>query len=134
MKAGLLKYRYFSTLFLQKTDSLLDYIEDSFVIIDDVKRCLGKLDSTYLEFNEDYNKFLEKGNILPKQAEIIHDKERIIEQLKGRKLINIENIKKTTEILKPKSVLTFNQITLQGYNGKIEFLIEDIKEKKKEKI
>ncbi len=123
----------FLPYFYKKTDSLLDYIEGSFIIVDDVKRCLGKLDSTYLEFNEDYNKFLEKGNILPKQAEIIHDKERIIEQLEGRKLINIENIKKTMDKLKPKSVLTFNQITLQGYNGKIEFLIDDIKEKKKEK-
>ncbi len=64
---------------------MLDYIEDSFIVIDDVKRCLGKLDSTYLEFNEDYDKFLEKGYILPKQAEIVYDKERIIEQLEYKK-------------------------------------------------
>ncbi|MCC5425323.1 transcription-repair coupling factor, partial [Clostridium botulinum] len=123
----------FLPYFYNKTNSLLDYIEGSLIIIDDVKRCLGKLDSTYLEFNEDYDKFLEKGCILPKQAEIVHDKERIIEQLEFKKIINIENIKKTIDRLKPKSVLTFNQTTLQGYNGKIEFLIEDIKEKKKEK-
>ncbi|MBY6878817.1 transcription-repair coupling factor, partial [Clostridium botulinum] len=123
----------FLPYFYNKTNSLLDYIEGSLIIIDDVKRCLGKLESTYLEFNEDYNKFLEKGCILPKQAEIVHDKERMIEQLEFKKIINIENIKKTIDRLKPKSVLTFNQTTLQGYNGKIEFLIEDIKEKKKEK-
>ncbi|MBY6889731.1 transcription-repair coupling factor, partial [Clostridium botulinum] len=123
----------FLPYFYNKTNSLLDYIEGSLIIIDDVKRCLGKLDSTYLEFNEDYDKFLEKGCILPKQAEIVHDKERMIEQLEFKKIINIENIKKTIDRLKPKSVLTFNQTTLQGYNGKIEFLIEDIKEKKKEK-
>lgn len=123
----------FLPYFYTKTNSLLDYIEDSFIVIDDVKRCLGKLDSTYLEFNEDYDKFLEKGYILPKQAEIVYDKERIIEQLEYKKIITIENIKKTIDKLKPKSVLTFNQTTLQGYNGKIEFLIEDIKEKKKEK-
>ncbi len=84
----------FLPYFYNKTNSLLDYIEGSLIIIDDVKRCLGKLDSTYLEFNEDYDKFLEKGCILPKQAEIVHDKERIIEQLEFKKIINIENIKK----------------------------------------
>ncbi len=75
----------FLPYFYNKTNSLLDYIEGSLIIIDDVKRCLGKLESTYLEFNEDYNKFLEKGCILPKQAEIVHDKERMIEQLEFKK-------------------------------------------------
>lgn len=75
----------FLPYFYNKTNSLLDYIEGSLIIIDDVKRCLGKLDSTYLEFNEDYDKCLEKGCILPKQAEIVHDKERIIEQLEFKK-------------------------------------------------
>ena len=37
---------------------------------------------------------------------------------------------KATNVLKPRSIISFSQITINDYHGQLDFLIEDIKDKK----
>ncbi|EKY27246.1 hypothetical protein HMPREF0216_01498 [Clostridium celatum DSM 1785] len=44
--------------FYDKMETFFDYLEGFTFIVDDIKRCKGKIDSIYYEFNENYTSFL----------------------------------------------------------------------------
>ena len=54
--------------FYDNTSTFLDYMKESFIVVDDAQRCSGKLDSVYFEFEENYENFLRRGSILPKAS------------------------------------------------------------------
>ena len=56
--------------FYDKTDSFFSYVKDYMYVIDDVKKCEGKLESCYFEFSENYEAFLQRGGILPSQSKL----------------------------------------------------------------
>lgn len=116
--------------FYDTTSTFFDYIKGYFIVVDDAQRCFGKLDSVYFEFQENYENFLRRGNILPKQAEILINKDNIYQDLETMEVMTLEAIVKTTKLLKPKSIISFSQIATNDYHGQLDFLIEDIKDKK----
>lgn len=120
----------FLPYFYESTSDFIDYMPDAFVFIDDAQRCKGKLDSTYFEFEEDYKGFLGRGNILPKQGELLVEKSRVYEKLEASKVITLSSIPKSTNILAPRSIVSISQITLHSYHGQLDLLIDDIKDKK----
>jgi transcription-repair coupling factor (superfamily II helicase) len=50
----------FLPYFYEKPSSLFDYIQNALVIVTDVQRCVGKIDSVYFEFEENYKDFLKE--------------------------------------------------------------------------
>lgn len=120
----------FLPYFYEHTSSFLDYAKNYFVIVDDIKRCSGKLDSVYFEFLENYKNFLERGNVLPGQSKMLLDRSELIDEFNHREIIILDAIAKSTKILSPKLIVNFTQITLNNYQGKLELLIEEIKHKK----
>ena len=64
--------------FCKETESFFDYLEDYIFVVDNVQRCKGKLESTYLEFNENYTAFPQRGDILPSQGKLLIDKEEFL--------------------------------------------------------
>ena len=116
--------------FYDHTSTFLDYMKESFIVVDDAQRCSGKLDSVYFEFEENYKNLLRRGSILPKQAEVLVNKERIYEELEAREVMTINTIVKSTKMLQPRAIVSFSQITINDYHGQLDVLIEDIKDKK----
>ena len=119
-------------LFYKESESLFDYLDGYMFILDDKVRALGKLDSTYLEFNESYSIFLQRGDILPSQGQILLDKEELINLLEDKIDITMEAINKNSEILRPLRNLEINTAILHHYQGQLDLLIEDILNKKKD--
>ncbi|WP_446898060.1 transcription-repair coupling factor [Clostridium sp. LBM24168] len=120
----------FMPYFYDQPSSFLDYAKDYFVVIDDVKRCSGKLDSVYFEFEENYKSFLQRGSVLPRQVKLLISKFQVMDFLASKEIITLDSIEKSSEYLKPKSVAKFSQITLNDYSEQIDLLVEEIKEKK----
>ena len=120
----------FLTYFFEKPSDFFDYIGDSIIIIDDIQRCKGKLDSIFFEFEDSYTAFLERGDVLPNQGKLLVNKDRVYEGLNDSKAITISSIAKSTSILAPRSMVSFSQITLHNYHGQLDLLIDDVKEKK----
>ena len=116
--------------FYDKPQSLFNYLEGYTYVVDDVKRCEGKLESLYFEFNENYSSFLQRGDILPNQVNLLIEKDSLIEKIKSEKIITINTFATRTELIKPLSIVGLNQITLHNYQGQLELLIEDIQDKK----
>jgi len=116
--------------FYDTTSTFLDYMKGAFIVVDDAQRCLGKLDSVYLEFEENYETCLRRGSILSKQAEVLINKQNIYEDLEALEVMTINAIAKTTKLLKPKSIISFSQISIFDFHGQLDMLIDDIKDKK----
>lgn len=120
----------FLPYFYEKPSSLFDYIQNALVIVTDVQRCVGKLDSVYFEFEENYKDFLERGNILTRQSELLISKNKVYEKLQEQRIITMDIINKRNEIFTPRLQESFSQINLNSYGGKLELLIDDIRDKK----
>lgn len=117
--------------FYESTATLFDYFKDCYVIVDEVQRCNGKLESVYYEFEQNFETFLNRGNILPRQGELLIPPKSVIEFLENKNTITVDAMAKSTKILKPRSISSFSQVTIYDYHGQLDMLIEDIKEKKK---
>lgn len=120
----------FIPYFYDKNDSLLDFMQNKIIIIDDVQRCIGKLDSVYFEFEENYKSFLERGTILPQQGNLLLPKENVLSRLSENKIFTLSAIAKTTSVLKSASIINFSEVTLHNYHGQLDMLIDDIQSKK----
>lgn len=118
--------------FYTNNSSFFDYFNDAFIIMDDPQRCSGKLDSTYIEFSQNYENFLSRGNILPKQGECLISREVINEEISHKQLITISSIDKVLKEFKPSSMVTFTEVTLNEYHGQLDMLVEYIKTKKEQ--
>ena len=116
--------------FFNKPSTFFDFTKDYLFVIDDPLRCKGKIESTLYEFNQNYEAFLERGNILPSQGNLLLSKEIILNNLNLKNNIAINGIQKTNDFINVLNEEYFSQITLNGYQGQIELLIEDIKNKK----
>ena len=111
-------------------ESFFDYLEGYTFIIDDLKRCQGKVESIYYEFNENYLAFLQRGDILPSQNKLLIDKEELLIKLEKANVITLNTFDTRTDILFPVTSIELNQITSNNYNGQLDLLIEDIKSRK----
>ena len=116
--------------FYDKPESLFDYLEDYIFIIDDIKRCNGKMESIYYEFNENYTAFLQRGDILPSQNKLLLDKEDLSININRENVITINTFLENTDLISTYEDIGFNQVTLNHYHGQLDLLIDDIKDKK----
>lgn len=120
----------FLNYFFEEPSDFFEYMDDSIILIDDVQRCKGKLDSIYFEFEDSYTAFLQRGDVLPNQGKLLINKDRVYEGLEDSKVVTISSMAKTTSILAPRAITSFSQITLHNYHGQLDLLIEDVKSKK----
>lgn len=116
--------------FYEKTDSFFDYVKNYLYIVDDVKKCEGKLESCYFEFKENYEAFLQRGGILPSQINLLLDEQELNEKLGLQNVITLDVFDVNSRILNPYKKYSLNSITLNSYQGQLDLLIEDIKDKK----
>ena len=116
--------------FYKNSESFFDYLEDYLVIIDDKLRVKGKLESTYIEFNENYSVFLQRGDILPSQGKLLIEQDRVLELLEENVKVSLESISKNSSFLRPIHKVEINGAILHHYQGQLDLLIEDIIKKK----
>ncbi|WP_238900301.1 transcription-repair coupling factor [Clostridium sp. YIM B02500] len=116
--------------FTKETESLFDYFKNYFFIVDNVQRCNGKLESTYLEFEENFTAFSQRGDIFPGQGNLLINKEEVLESFEDEKIAFIEALTKVSGWLKPLSIVNVAQTTLNNYQGQLDLLIDEILGKK----
>lgn len=117
--------------FFEKPSSFFDFIGDGKIIVDDTAHSLGKLESVYQEFQEDYEAFLHRGEIMPSQGNLMVEKDLLFETIKSKEVITLNQFQKTERFLPPRSLVNFNQITIYNYQGQLDLLIDDIKDRKR---
>lgn len=117
--------------FFEHPSTFFDFMGDAKSIVLDTQNALGKIESTYLQFAEDYKAYLGRGEILPGQGSRVIHEDYLLDVLKEREIITINTFQKTERFLPPRSLATFNQVTIYNYQGKLSMLLDDVKEKKR---
>ena len=116
--------------FYDKMETFFDYLEGFTFIVDDIKRCKGKIDSIYYEFNENYTSFLQRGDILPSQDKLLIDNDEIFINLEKSNLITLSTFDGRNDIISLFKDIELKQTSLSNYNGQFDLLVNDIKERK----
>lgn len=120
--------------FFEETVSFLDYFgEDCLFFVDEPKRVEERGRAISFQWRETMSTRLEKGYILPKQADILYDHKEILTALSKRETVLLSMIEHQTEFFLQKASYAMNARSISPYNGSFELLVKDLTKYKKEK-
>ena len=112
----------------KEPSTLLDYFNrDAIFILDDPNRLREKSAGYIDEFRQGFNILMERGEVFPKQGELVLDYNRIIEKLQKHSLIALSLLPRAIKDIPIKEIINFDTRPMQSFNGKVEFLIKEIK-------
>ena len=120
------------TSFCEETVSFFDYFDqDALVVLDEPSRIAEKGETTALEFRESMTGRLEKGYILPSQAEVIFNYKTLIGELEKHRVLMLSTMDYTFELLKAKVRFDIPAKSVSPYNSNFELLVKDLSAWKK---
>ncbi len=111
---------------------LKDYLVDFFtfmsncvVIFDEFKRCIEAIDIIYERFDENFQRLLLRGEVLPKQVKLILDKEILLEKIYSSYNVIFDLF----EFINDNKSVDFRTRNTVKMSGKIEVILNEIKSK-----
>ena len=120
------------TSFFEHTVSFFDYFdENALIVLDEPSRIAEKAETTATEFRESMTGRLEKGYILPSQAEVIYPYKTLIGMLAEKKTLMLSTLDYTFDLLKAKVKYDIPAKTVSPYNASFEVLVKDLRAWKK---
>ncbi len=124
----------FFPYFYSRSFTLFDFFKDKpLVMVDEPQRVIQRIDTQSFEFQELYKTMLEKGNVMPLQGELLYPKGEVLGSIRENKLLTLNLFPKNVENFRPVTAVNFYAVSIHSYDGKIELLIEDIKDWKLKK-
>lgn len=124
--------RYFSS----EQVSLLDYIDRAHTIcfLDEPARLMEQGRGVELEFSESMKQRLEKGYILPGQADALYGAADVMARLQRCRCIALSTLEQRVPQLVLEQQYQIQARTVNAYNNSFELLIKDLKQYKKNKF
>jgi len=121
--------------FCEGRKGLLDYFnpEDTFLLFDELTRCVERGKQTELEFSESMKHRLEKGYILPGQMKELFMEKEIIGKCQQFSSISFAALDAKPNGLKQQGVFGIHVKSVNAYNNSFELLVKDLKNYKKNK-
>lgn len=129
------------TYFYQDTVGFLEFAsrcagaqeQKLLIFIDEPARCLEKASAVEKEFSQSMMQRLEKGYILPGQADILYTHQTVTAQIQQFGCILISAMELRAEGLAPAQSCFFQVHSVNAYNSSFELLSKDLKSYKKRK-
>ncbi|MFZ5966673.1 MAG: transcription-repair coupling factor [Bacillota bacterium] len=114
--------------FYQEPSSLLDYCsEDAIIFVHEPTRVKEQAHTALKEFEENFKGVLDKGEVLPVQGKLLASYEKVLHELGDRQICVFSSLPKRISDFPPKQILNFTTRMAQSINGKINILIEELK-------
>ena len=101
--------------------------KDTIFFVDEPIHCIEKLGAVESEFRESMQGRLEKGYILPGQADVIYSSSYVMARLEQKRTVYLSLLDMLPKEIKVKDEANIAVQSLPSYNQHIEMLIEDIK-------
>lgn len=119
--------------FYKKPDILTNFLpkEGSVLIIDEAGRVKEHTDAIEMEFRESMSSRLEKGYILPSQANILHSVSEVISSVKGMPVIQLGALESKHSICKADIKVNITSKSISPYKNHFELLLKDLASYKK---
>ncbi len=119
--------------FGEKRIGLLDYFspEATYILFDELTRCVELGKQTELEFSECMTHRLEKGYILPEQMKELFTEKEVMGKCHRFSCIALSALDVKPNGLKQQSVLNIHVKSVNSYNNSFELLVKDLKNYRK---
>ncbi len=122
--------------FVEEQASLLDYLDREHMVcfLDEPARIMEQGRGVELEFSESMKQRLEKGYILPKQADALCGAEEVMGRLQQCRCVALSTLEQHVPQLLVEDHYQLQARTVNAYNNSFELLIKDLKRYKKNKF
>ncbi|MBQ1931676.1 MAG: transcription-repair coupling factor, partial [Lachnospiraceae bacterium] len=119
--------------FYENTVSFLDYFdpEDTIYFLDEPGRLVEKGEAVELEFGESMSSRLEKGYILPGQADVLWDYKALLAQLSRKKTVLLSTLDAKAGAIVPKRKYELTVKSVNPYNNNFALLVKELQQYKK---
>ncbi len=119
--------------FYDRTQSFFEYFynEESVIFLDEPARLVEKGEAVTFEFAESMSGRLEKGYILPGQADVVYDYKEILASLCLKRTVFISTLETKVPLLVPKEHFDLMVGGVNSYNNNFDVLLKDLKKWKK---
>ena len=107
--------------------SLLDLLDDPFVVIDTPDRVRSRMQDRNAGFFEDLNLALSRADAVPQQQHLLYSADEVFSRLAGSPLLILEELLHGMAGLEPDLVLPLKGQGMSGYQGRMAELSRDIK-------
>ena len=114
------------TYFCKELCSLLDYLDNPVIYLDEPNRIVDMLGVVSNEFTESMSGKLSAGRVLPGQLEVIHDKNIIIEKLEDCRKVMFSTIAHKSSDFSVDNYVETNQGSIGTYSGRFDMLVSDL--------
>ncbi len=114
--------------FYDRVYTLLDYAdEDTLIFIDEAKHLQGKSKLAYDEHSETVTDLLGKGIFPRNKMKYMLDYVDIVSKISSKTMISVSSLSHSCPMFSPQSLVGITAKSVNSYNGKIEFLFDDLK-------
>ena len=119
--------------FYERTESFLQFFDpkQSVIFLDEPQRLSENADALELEFRESMAHRLEKGYILPGQADLLYASKEIGAYLSRCRTVSLAAIEAKSPLFKAEQRFEITARSMASYNNSFEALIRDLKRYKK---
>ena len=120
--------------FYPETVSFLDYIEEEkcMIFLDEPVRLKERSEAVENEFRESMANRLEKGYLLPGQADVLYSTKQIFAKLQRKSEVVLNSLDQRFTLLKIPHHFSLSVQNISSYKNGFELLIQDLKTWKKE--
>ncbi len=131
--AGVVNLESFVHYFYDETESFLQFFDTEHcgVFLDEPQRLSETADALEAEFRESMTHRLEKGYILPGQADLLYTQREIAAYLTRFRTASMSAIDVKNALFKPERKFEITVRSMSSYNNSFEMLIRDLKRYKK---
>ncbi len=119
--------------FAEDLKSFADYFENALFVIDEPTRVYEHAEAVELEFRESMKSRLEKGYIVPGQADVLLSREEVTAGLKRQNVLLLSAVDNKTPGFSPDEKAFVNARSIPSYNGDFAQLVKDLEGYKKRK-
>ena len=121
--------------FFNETVSFLDYFdrEDSLIIMDEPSRIAEKGEAAAAEYRESMSGRLEKGYILPGQAEAVRDYKGVLAAIAGMRTVLLSTLGYSFSQIPVKNKYSIMVSSMHTYRGDFELLVKELTRWRKNK-
>ena len=110
----------------EKNATIIDYVNNPNLFFIDLDKVLDRYDHISEDFVERFKDLLERGEVLPKQSEVIVPKEYLLNKIKRNPIINFNSFSGLNDDIKYDEIVSFKMGTANEYFGKIDLLIKEL--------
>lgn len=117
--------RYLS-FFKLEFNSILDYLKDFIIIIDEPNRVRQRYDNIELEFQEQFKGLLASNEVLPEQYGTFFTYDQLLTKFKNSKCISFNTLLKSSADFKPDAIISFVSRSMHPFHGKLDLLMDEL--------